>query len=68
MAVLTTNMLQSKPEISLASLLRGRIDAWHAWRAAEKARAELFALDDRELNDLGISRYDIRHMTFPRAK
>ncbi len=64
MAILTTNILRNQPEISLTQFIRTQIAAWHDWRAAERARAELYALDDRELNDLGISRYDIRHMTF----
>lgn len=36
--------------------------AFKRWRAARKVEDELFALTDRELNDLGISRYDIRRI------
>ena len=39
------------------------------WRACRRTEMELFRLDDRELNDLGISRYDIpriaRSSAFP---
>lgn len=37
-------------------------NAWQAWRARQEdnaTRNDLLALDDRELDDIGLSRYDI---------
>jgi uncharacterized protein YjiS (DUF1127 family) len=36
------------------------LDRFRAWRAARAAEAELFALPDRDLKDIGLTRYDIR--------
>ncbi|WP_201742287.1 DUF1127 domain-containing protein [Mangrovicoccus ximenensis] len=66
MAVLTPNMLRNQHEISLGEVISHQIAAVKEWFANERARAELAALDDFELQDLGITRYDIRHMKFPR--
>jgi uncharacterized protein YjiS (DUF1127 family) len=35
------------------------LDRFRAWRAARAAEAELFALSDRDLKDIGLTRYDI---------
>ena len=35
------------------------LGAWAAWRQRERACNELYALDDRALADIGISRADI---------
>jgi uncharacterized protein YjiS (DUF1127 family) len=36
------------------------LDRFRAWRAARVAEAELSALSDRDLKDIGLTRYDIR--------
>ncbi|MBE3637690.1 DUF1127 domain-containing protein [Mangrovicoccus algicola] len=64
MAAITTNTLPRTAGHGPAALIDRARAAWTRWREAETARAELYALDDRELADLGISRYDIRHMDF----
>ena len=35
------------------------LDAWAAWRQHQRAINELYALDDRALADIGISRAEI---------
>jgi len=35
------------------------LERFRAWRATRAAEAELFALSDRDLKDIGVSRYDI---------
>ena len=36
------------------------LERFRAWRATRAAEAELFALSDRDLKDIGVVRYDIR--------
>lgn len=47
--------------VPMLSQVWDRIDVWQRNRAI---RRELLALSDRELNDLGISRYDIMTRDF----
>ncbi len=35
------------------------LESFRAWRARRAARAELFALSDRDLADIGLTRLDI---------
>lgn len=35
------------------------LDRFHEWRAVRTAEAELFALSDRDLKDIGLTRRDI---------
>ncbi|WP_216671272.1 DUF1127 domain-containing protein [Mangrovicoccus sp. HB161399] len=64
MAVFHTNAPRHQTGSALFALIVRGMDAFRQWRENEKARSELYALDDRELDDLGISRYDIRYMSF----
>jgi uncharacterized protein YjiS (DUF1127 family) len=43
----------------LQSGVRAVVAAYRAWRARERAAEELYALDDRALADLGLSRAEI---------
>lgn len=43
----------------LAGWLRSRIAAFKAWRAQQQTLAELDAMTDRELIDIGLTRADI---------
>jgi uncharacterized protein YjiS (DUF1127 family) len=36
------------------------LERFRAWRATRAAEAELFALSDHDLKDIGVSRFDIR--------
>ncbi len=35
------------------------LERFRAWRATRAAEAELFALSDRDLKDIGLTRYDV---------
>ncbi len=62
MSLLTTMYAPSPAQDRLISLrggLRARFDAWKVYR---KTFAELNALSDRELTDLGLGRTDIRRV------
>ena len=64
MAVLHSDAPRHSVFVSFASMFAQvweRIDVWQRNRAI---RRELLALSDRELNDLGISRYDIMTRDF----
>jgi uncharacterized protein YjiS (DUF1127 family) len=56
---------QRRRRASLASLLRrvlaGVFATFREWRRRVRGRAELAALDDRTLRDIGLSRVDIWH-------
>ncbi|HQT47543.1 MAG TPA: DUF1127 domain-containing protein [Acidocella sp.] len=43
-----------------AARRQGLLETFRAWRERRAAEAELQALSDRDLADIGISRYDIR--------
>ena len=43
----------------LGNIVEQSLGAWAAWRQRERAYNELYALDDRALADIGISRADI---------
>lgn len=50
-----------------AAPLLFRLKAWFAdYRLARRTFDELNALNDRELADIGLSRYEIRHASFRR--
>ena len=57
--------------MSVLNLLNSVREAFADWRRRERAYAELMALDDHSLADIGIRRSDIRaicegsHMTAP---
>ncbi len=40
--------------------LRHMLRTFRNWRAARQAERELYALDDRTLKDIGLSRWEIR--------
>jgi uncharacterized protein YjiS (DUF1127 family) len=46
----------------LARIFNRLIEGYRAWRRREQAMDELFALDDRSLADLGISRSEIPYI------
>ena len=46
--------------MSVLSLLNSAREAFADWRRRERAYAELMALDDHSLADIGVSRPDIR--------
>jgi uncharacterized protein YjiS (DUF1127 family) len=46
----------------LTRLFRNLVERYRDWRRREHAFYELFALDDRSLADLGISRSDIPYV------
>jgi len=43
----------------IGNIVEQLLGAWAAWRQRERACNELYALDDRALADIGISRADI---------
>jgi uncharacterized protein YjiS (DUF1127 family) len=49
--------------MSVLNLLNSAREAFADWRRRERAYAELMALDDHSLADIGISRSDIRAIT-----
>lgn len=46
----------------LGNLLHGVTEAVHDWRQRQRAYAELSALDDRSLADIGITRSEIPYV------
>ena len=49
-------------EHGFASWIAARVEAFRTWRANARALAELSAMSDRELIDVGLNRGDIRRM------
>ena len=43
----------------IGNFIEHSLDAWTAWRQRQRAISELYALDDRALADIGISRPEI---------
>lgn len=43
----------------IGNFIEQSLDAWAAWRRRQRAVNELYALDDRALADIGISRAEI---------
>ena len=43
----------------IGNFVEHSLDAWAAWRQHQRAINELYALDDRALADIGISRAEI---------
>jgi len=55
--------------MTLLNNFLGRMaDRFHAWRERERAFAELSALDDRTLADLGLRRGDIPFVVYCQAQ
>jgi uncharacterized protein YjiS (DUF1127 family) len=46
---------------ALGAVIKGFVARWAAYRQARRERAQLLALGDRELRDIGISRVDAVH-------
>ena len=53
---------------TLARFLGSIADRYTAWRERERAFAELSALDDRTLADLGLRRGDIPYVVYCKAQ
>jgi uncharacterized protein YjiS (DUF1127 family) len=53
---------------TLARFLGSIADRYTAWRERERAFAELSALDDRTLADLGLRRGDIPYVVYSKAQ
>ncbi len=53
---------------TLTDLVGGLADRFTAWRRRERAFAELSALDDRTLADLGLRRADIPFVVYCKAQ
>ena len=53
---------------TLFGFLRGLGERFTAWRERERAFAELSALDDRTLADLGLRRADIPFVVYCKAR
>jgi uncharacterized protein YjiS (DUF1127 family) len=53
---------------TLARFLGSLADRYTAWRERERAFAELSALDDRTLADLGLRRGDIPYVVYCKAQ
>ena len=53
--------------MSLVNLITTAGKAFSEWRARERAYAELMALDDRSLADIGITRSDIPRIAWDTA-
>jgi uncharacterized protein YjiS (DUF1127 family) len=47
---------------TIATFLHGLADRYQAWRERERAYAELSALDDRTLADIGVRRSEIEYV------
>lgn len=59
MANITHSDWLARSETSLRDYAAGLVSAFARYRAERRTAAELSALTDRELNDLGLSRGDI---------
>jgi uncharacterized protein YjiS (DUF1127 family) len=46
----------------MSNLLKGLKERYEAWREWHRAEDELYALDDRSLADIGITRSDIPYI------
>jgi uncharacterized protein YjiS (DUF1127 family) len=53
---------------TLSNLIGGIAGRYTAWRDRERAFAELSALDDRTLADLGLRRGDIPYVVYCKAQ
>jgi uncharacterized protein YjiS (DUF1127 family) len=53
---------------TLSGFFSGLADRFTAWRERERAFAELNALDDRTLADLGLRRADIPFVVYCKAR
>jgi uncharacterized protein YjiS (DUF1127 family) len=53
---------------TLTSFIGGIAGRFNAWRERERAFAELSALDDRTLADLGLRRGDIPYVVYCKAQ
>ncbi len=51
----------------LDNFVRQLLSSWSTWRQRQRAYAELYALDDRALADIGISRAEIPFVLTPHA-
>jgi uncharacterized protein YjiS (DUF1127 family) len=61
-------MKESKVMATLSSFFSGLGERFTAWRERERAFAELSALDDRTLADLGLRRADIPFVVYCKAR
>jgi len=52
--------LHARPELRRHTL-GDFVALYKEWRCRARGRAELAALSDRELRDIGVTRYDARH-------
>jgi uncharacterized protein YjiS (DUF1127 family) len=51
----------------LVGLFGRYLDAYREWRRRERLRADLCALDDRELQDIGIARGEVDYVASHRS-
>ena len=57
----TLGKRDAQPASAMQQLRRQSwLDRFRAWRATRAAENELYALSDRDLRDIGLSRYDVR--------
>ena len=52
----------------MSTLIGSIVERFNAWRERERAFAELNALDDRTLADLGLRRSDIPYVVYCKAQ
>jgi uncharacterized protein YjiS (DUF1127 family) len=52
----------------MSTLIASIVERFSAWRERERAFAELSALDDRTLADLGLRRSDIPYVVYCKAQ
>jgi uncharacterized protein YjiS (DUF1127 family) len=52
----------------VSTLIASIVERFNAWRERERAFAELNALDDRTLADLGLRRSDIPYVVYGKAQ
>ena len=61
---MTTTILTARAEASSLSFLKDALSGMRRIRARSAARAMLLGLDDRMLNDVGLTRHDVLNGRF----
>jgi uncharacterized protein YjiS (DUF1127 family) len=51
--------VQSKLPARRSAAVQSAVHVWHLWRARRRDRQALAQIDERDLSDLGLSRWDI---------
>lgn len=70
---MTTGIISAQPSAAgirfdaVTAVLKWPLHAWHQWREQQRATADLAAMSDAELKDLGLER-DSHHVAIARGR